>query len=150
MSKSLMALIGTLLVSFSVQANNGLISIKSHHDVDTTADRLVAALQEKGMATFARIKHSDVAQDIGIELRPTELLLFGNPKVGSPLMACQQSAGIDLPQKALISKDVHGLVWLTYNDPNYLKQRHNITGCDDIIAKMSKALNGFATKATQP
>ncbi|OBT15564.1 hypothetical protein A9264_12925 [Vibrio sp. UCD-FRSSP16_10] len=156
MKKSLLGLFATLLVSFtahassSAQADNGLISVKSNHDVVTTADRLVAALTEKGMTTFARIKHSEAADAVGIELRPTELVLFGNPKVGSPLMACQQSAGIDLPQKALISQDEHGLVWLTYNNPNYLKQRHNITGCDEVLGKISKALNMFATKATQP
>ncbi len=155
MKKTILSLFATLIVSVTahasnpVQADNGLISLKSHHDVATTADRLVAALKEKGMTTFARIKHSEAAENVGITLRPTELVLFGNPKVGSPLMVCQQSAGIDLPQKALITQDEHGLVWLTYNDPNYLKARHNITGCDEVIGKISKALNMFATKATQ-
>ncbi|MEZ8968170.1 DUF302 domain-containing protein [Vibrio breoganii] len=150
MRKGLLGLFITLLMSFTAHANNGLISIKSSHDVSTTADKLIAVLKEKNMTTFARIKHSEAAENVGIELRPTELILFGNPKVGSPLMACQQSVGIDLPQKALISEDEHGLVWFTYNDPNYLKERHNITGCDEALAKIAKALNMFATKATQP
>ncbi|GAD90222.1 hypothetical protein VHA01S_037_00100 [Vibrio halioticoli NBRC 102217] len=154
--KVILSLFATLLISFTTHASNpaatdnGLISMKSHYDVTTTADRLVDALKEKGMTTFARIKHSEAAGSVGITLRPTELVLFGNPKVGSPLMVCQQSAAIDLPQKALISEDQHGLVWLTYNDPNYLKARHNIMGCDEVISKISKALNMFATKATQP
>ncbi|MFA0252644.1 DUF302 domain-containing protein, partial [Vibrio sp. 10N.261.45.A4] len=95
MRKGLLSLFITLLMSFTAHANNGLISIKSSHDVSTTADKLIAVLKEKNMTTFARIKHSEAAENVGIELRPTELILFGNPKVGSPLMACQQSVGID-------------------------------------------------------
>lgn len=134
----------------AAQAENGLISVKSEFDVNTTADRLEQALAEKGMTLFARVRHSDAAEKVGISLRPTQLLIFGNPKVGSPLIACAQSVAIDLPQKALISRDADNQVWLTYNDPQYLAQRHAITGCDEGLGKVEKALASFARQATQP
>ncbi len=131
-------------------ADDGLISVKSSHDVKSTADRLVNALKGKGMTLFIRINHAEGAQKVGKELRPTELVIFGNPKVGAPLMQCRQSVAIDLPQKALIWKDEAGQVWLTYNDPEYLTDRHDITGCDEIIRKIEKALGNFARAATMP
>lgn len=140
-----------VLVSHSVLADshNGIIKVKSAHDVNATVDRLENALESKGMKVFAIIDHSSGAKSVGIDLKPTVLVVFGNPKVGSPLMACQQSVAIDLPQKALISEDEKGEVWLSYNDPEYLKQRHQITGCDEILNKVSKALANFANAATR-
>ncbi len=82
-------------------------------------------------------------------MRPTELLIFGNPKVGTPLMQCSQSAAIDLPQKALVYEDQEGQVWLTYNDPHYLANRHKITGCDEVIKKIENALKNFSNAATK-
>jgi len=110
-------------------ADNGIISIKSSHDVKTTVDRLDNILREKGMTVFIRINHAEGAQKVGKKLRPTELVIFGNPKVGTPLMQCGQSVGIDLPQKALIWQDKAGQVWLSYNDPKYLASRHSIKEC---------------------
>ncbi|GAM75409.1 inner membrane or exported protein [Vibrio ishigakensis] len=101
------------------------------------------------MKVFAVIDHSAGAKSVGIDLKPTELVVFGNPKVGSPLMVCEQSVAIDLPQKALIYEDESGEVWLSYNDPMYLKQRHQIEGCDEVLNKISKALANFAKAATQ-
>ncbi len=131
-------------------ADNGIISIKSSHDVKTTVDRLENILREKGMTVFIRINHAECAQKVGKKLRPTELIIFGNPKVGTPLMQCGQSVAIDLPQKALIWQDEAGQVWLSYNDPKYLASRHSIKECDEIIKKIEKALGNFARMATMP
>ena len=131
-------------------AANGIISIKSSHDVKTTVDRLDNILREKGMTVLIRINHAEGAQKVGKKLRPTELVIFGNPKVGTPLMQCDQSVGIDLPQKALIWQDKAGQVWLSYNDPKYLASRHSIKECGEIIKKIEKALGNFARMATMP
>ena len=131
-------------------ADNGIISIKSSHDVKTTVDRLENILRGKGMTVFIRINHAEGAQKVGKKLRPTELIIFGNPKVGTPLMQCGQSVAIDLPQKALIWQDEAGQVWLSYNDPKYLASRHSIKECDEIIKKIEKALGNFARMATMP
>lgn len=141
-------LIISLFVSTNVLAADGMITVKSAHDVKTTADRLEAKLKEKGMTVFGRVNHAAGAEKAGMELRPTELVIFGNPKVGTPLMKCAQSVAIDLPQKALIWEDAEGQVWLAYNDPQYLKSRHTIEGCDEIIGKVSGALGNFAKAAT--
>ena len=131
-------------------ADDGLISIKSSHDVKRTADLLESSLSEKGMTVFIRINHAEGAQKVGKVLRPTELLIFGNPKVGAPLMQCSQRVAIDLPQKALIWKDEAGQVWLSYNDPKYLANRHSIEDCREVIKKIGKALDNFAKMATRP
>ena len=117
--------------------------------VKETADRLEGILATKGMTIFTRINHSEAAKNVGIELRETELIIFGNPKAGSPLMQCQQSVAIDLPQKALVSKDHQGAVWISYNDPRYLQNRHNILGCSEIINKISNALAGITKAASE-
>jgi uncharacterized protein (DUF302 family) len=90
--------------------------------------------------------HSGAAEKVGVELQETELIIFGNPKVGSPLMKCQLSVAIDLPQKALIWRDIEEQTWISYNDPRYLQKRHNISNCDEVISKIEKALSGI-TKA---
>lgn len=129
-------------------AADGAVTVTSAHDVATTADKLEAVLKEKGMKVFARIKHSEGAKSVGVDLRDTELVIFGNPKVGSPLMKCAQTVAMDLPQKALIYQDADGSVKLTYNDPQYLKKRHSIEGCDPVLGKVSKALAAFSAAAT--
>jgi uncharacterized protein (DUF302 family) len=131
-------------------AGDGLVKTKSPYSVKVTADRLEKVLQTKGMTIFGRINHARAAEKVGKKLRPTELLLFGNPKVGTPLMQCGQSVAIDLPQKALIWQDATGQVWLTYNDPQYIAQRHGIKDCQKVIDKISRALNNFAQAATKP
>ncbi len=128
--------------------DNGLISLKSSYDVKTTIDRLESVLKEKGMTIFKRVNHTEGAKNVGLKLRPTELLIFGNPKVGTPLMQCGQSAAIDLPQKALAWKDGKGQIWLSYNNPDYIAKRHNISGCEKVITKIKNALSNFAKKAT--
>ncbi len=153
--KKLRWLIASLLllnsVHFQVLAedSDGVIRIKSMHNVAATADKLGVTLVAKGMTIFKRISHSDGAANAGLDLRSTELVIFGNPVVGTPLMQCAQLAGLDLPQKALVYEDEAGMVWFAYNDPKYIAQRHDITGCDEVVDKISKALNDFAQAATR-
>jgi len=145
---TIIAALSTLLIATPVVAANGIVNVPSAFGVEETSDRMEHILSEKGMTIFNRIKHSEGASKVGIELRETELIIFGNPKVGSPLMKCQQSVAIDLPQKALIWRDENSRVWISYNDPEYLKKRHNITGCDEVIAKIEKALSGITKAAS--
>ncbi|MGD9174782.1 MAG: DUF302 domain-containing protein [Desulfobacterales bacterium] len=144
---ALMLVVG---IALPVSAEPGLTNVKSAHDVKNTADRLETVLKEKGMTVFLRIDHSAGARKVGKQLRPMELVIFGNPKVGAPLMQCGQTIGIDLPQKALIWQDESGQVWLTYNDPRYLAKRHGIDGCEPVLDKVQNALINFARVATQP
>ena len=139
-----------LLFTGLAQANNGLVSVKSAHDVKTTADRLEAVLKKKGMTIFNRIDHAKGAKSVGNDLRPTELIIFGNPKIGSVLMGCGQTIAIDLPQKALIWQDGGGQVWLSYNEPTELAKRHRLPGCENVIKKVTGALGKFAAAATKP
>jgi uncharacterized protein (DUF302 family) len=142
-------MVGCLVLPLAGLAADGMISLKSNHSVAATSDRLASLLEAKGMTIMNRISHSDGAAGVDLALRPTEIVIFGNPKVGTPLMQCSQSVAIDLPQKALIWEDESGQVWLGYNDPAYLKQRHGIKGCDAVLEKVSGALNNFANAATQ-
>ena len=146
----IMAFILVLVSVLSVSAESGLINLRSSHNVKNTADRLETILNEKGMTVFLRINHSEGAHKVGEKLRPTELVIFGNPKVGTPLMQCSQTVAIDLPQKALIWQDKGGQVWLSYNDPQYLANRHKIDGCKAVLDKVRNALKNFAKAATQP
>jgi uncharacterized protein (DUF302 family) len=132
-----------LCLAIPAQAADGMVNVQSSFKVKETADRMETILKEKGMTVFSRIKHSEAANKVGIELRDTELIIFGNPKVGSPLMKCQQTVALDLPQKALIWEDDSDKVWISYNDPRYLEKRHNIVGCEPVIAKIEKALAGI-------
>jgi uncharacterized protein (DUF302 family) len=126
-----------------------MISIKSSHDVPVTAGRFESIVKEKGMTVFSRIDHAAGAAGIGEALRPTILLIFGNPKIGTDLMKCGQTAGIDLPLKALIWEDETGQVKLTYNDPRFIADRHGITQCNGVIEMMSNALKGIAEQASK-
>jgi len=150
MRSIIIAFIFVIVSALSVSAESGLIHLKSSHNVKNTADRLEMVLKEKGMTVFLRINHSEGAQEVGEKLRPTQLVIFGNPKVGTPLMQCSQTVAIDLPQKALMWQDEGGQVWLTYNDPQYLAMRHEIDGCKAVLDKVQNALKNFAQAATQP
>jgi uncharacterized protein (DUF302 family) len=110
----------------SVLADNGLIHLSSPRTVLETLARLEAIVKSKGLAILARIDHSGDAAKAGLTLRPTKLLIFGNAKSGTPLMIASPSLAIDLPLKALVWQDDEGKVWLSYNSPNYLKERHAI------------------------
>lgn len=139
-----------LVLAIPALADDGLVTVKSANDVTTTADKLVKALKGKGMTVFAVIDHAKGAASIGADLPPTTLVIFGNPKVGTPLMKCSRTAAIDLPQKMLIWTDGAGQTWLAYNDPAYMAQRHNVKGCDEAIKKVTGALGKFSGVATAP
>jgi len=148
MKKIILTALMIFFIAVPAAASDGLVNVPSTFNVEETADRMESVLREKGMTIFNRIKHSEGAANVGIELRKTELIIFGNPKVGSPFMKCQQSVAIDLPQKALIWEDDNAKVWISYNDPRYLEKRHNIIGCEEVILKIEKALAGIAKSAS--
>ncbi|MDH5612864.1 MAG: DUF302 domain-containing protein [Gammaproteobacteria bacterium] len=129
--------------------SQGLIKIKSQYTVSITIDRLEHAITNKGMTIFKRISHSDGSEAVGMKLRPTALLIFGNPRAGTPIMLCEQTAAIDLPQKALAYEDKNGQVWLAYNDPAYIENRHHIKDCEKPLQKISDALATFSRMATE-
>jgi len=105
---------------------SGMVDVPSRYSVPETLVRLEAILKEKGLTVFARVDHSGEAKKAGLEMRPTQLLIFGSPKGGTPLMVAAPSLAIDLPLKALAWQDAQGKVWLSYNSPEYLQQRHGI------------------------
>ncbi len=128
-----------------LQAENGMITYKSHYNVDETTRRLVTILREKGVTLFKVIDHAEGARSVGKKLPPMKLVIFGNPKMGTPFMQCSPTMGIDLPQKMLIY-DKNGSTYLTYNSPKYLFWRHNIDGnCSKgLQQKMGAVLQKFA------
>jgi len=125
---------------------NGLISLSSRHSVDETVQRLGRLLSEKGVALFALVDHSGAAAKAGLQMHNTKLLIFGNPKAGTPLMQAVPTVAIDLPLKALVWQDADGKVWLTYNDPAYLASRHNVP--QELIANLA-AVNPLLAKAAE-
>lgn len=140
----------SVLLALPLQAVEGMTDVKSDSSVASTTERLQNILEEQGMTVFNRISHSDGAKKAGLELRETELLIFGNPKAGTPLMQCQQSVAIDLPQKALIWQDEAEQVWISYNEPQYLAKRHKVTGCSEALAKVEQALAKVVKQAAIP
>ena len=141
MKKIILLSIFVLLVSpVYADSDSGLISKKSKYSTSETLDRLSDVLKKKGIRIFARVSHDKNAEGVDLKLRPTELLIFGNPKLGTHFFTSNQTAGIDLPMKALAWQDKKGQVWLTYNDPKYIAKRHDIEDRDDIVKKMSGAL----------
>lgn len=138
-----------LLASTAALAADGLVTVPSAHAPKETLDRLEAVLKEKGLTIFLRLDHAAGAAKIGKTLRPTQLLVFGNPQGGTPLMECGQTTGIDLPLKALAWQDADGKNFLGYNDPAYIATRHGVPSCP-VAANLRKALEGFAQAATKP
>ena len=104
--------------------NNGIVNKPSKHSVEQTVEALSNSLKTKGVAVFALIDHSGEAEKVGLKMRPTKLLIFGNPKAGTPLMLASPSSAIDLPLKLLVWEDAQGKVWVSYNSPAYLQERH--------------------------
>jgi uncharacterized protein (DUF302 family) len=129
-------------------AVDGLTTIKSSLGPKETMDRLETQVKARGMSVFARIDHAAGAASAGLTLRPTEVLIFGNPTGGTPLMQAAQAIGLDLPLKALVWEDASGATWLSYNDPAWLAQRHGVAGeTETVIGMMSKALDAVAQAA---
>ena len=127
----------------------GLTSIRSSFGPKETMDRLEAEIRAQGMTVFARIDHATGAAETGLELRPTELIIFGNARGGTPLMQSVQTVGIDLPLKALVWEDASGTTWLSYNEPSWIAQRHNIPNAEPTVSKMTVALSAMSRKATE-
>ena len=130
-------------------AADGLTTIKSGNGPKETMDRLEAAVKAKGLTIFARIDHAAGAADVGLSLRPTAVLIFGNAKAGTPLMQSNQTTEIDLPLKALIWQDGSGNTWLSYNDPTWLAKRHGLgPEVEATVSAMAAALSAIATTAS--
>lgn len=131
-----------------MMADDGLITIASRYSVKETLDRLEANLKSKGITLFARVDHGAGAASVGMSLRPTELLIFGNPKAGTPLMQSNQTIGIDLPLKILAWQDASGKVGLTYNDPSWLARRHRLeAGTSASVSTLANMLENLANAA---
>ena len=132
-------------------AVEGLVTVKSAFGPEETMQRLEAEVKAKGMTVFAHVDHAAGAAAVGLPLRPTDLLVFGAPKGGTPLMQSVQTIGIDLPLKALVWQDEAGTTWLSYNDPAYLVHRHGLGESTSApVNAMSGALKAIATKTTTP
>jgi len=116
---------------------NGLTQVPSPYSVDETVQRLQAAFAQKGLQVFAFIDHSGEAEKVGLKMRPTKVLIFGSPKAGTPLMVAAPSLAIDLPLKALVAEDATGKVWVTYNSPEYLQERHDFP--EELIKNLAGA-----------
>jgi uncharacterized protein (DUF302 family) len=132
-------------------AADGLTTLRSNHDPKDTMNRLEAAVKGKGLTVFARIDHAAGAAAVGLPLRPTELLIFGNAKGGTPLMQSVQTIGIDLPLRVLVWQDASGTTWLSYNDPSWLAKRHALDDATGAAVKaLAGALDAVAKAATNP
>ena len=143
----LTTLLTVLALSLPAQAADELTVKASKYSVKETVDRLTAALKDKGITPVARVDHAAAAKGVGLELKPTEVLLFGNPKLGTPLMQANRHVAIDLPMKVLVWEDDGGKVWIGYTPSETLKTRYKIEGRDDMLKTMAGALDAFASAA---
>lgn len=141
-----MALLLVFLPLAQANAADGLETVESRYDMETTIERLHGALEEAGMNVFTEVDHAAGAENAGMRLQPTHVVMFGNPEVGTRLMQCGRSAAIDLPMKALIWEDEDG-VHVGYNSADYLAARHGLDTCDEVIQQVGKALARFAGHA---
>jgi len=137
-------------MSDSLARIEGLISISSRFGSKETMDRLEAAIRAKGMNMFARIDHAAGAAAVGLTLRPTELIIFGNACGGTPLMQSAQTVGIDLPLKALVWEDEVGKTWISYNEPGWIAQRHGVSNANLTVSKLTDLLSAMITSAAGP
>ncbi len=137
--------------SLPVPTPTGLVVKTSPHSVAETEQRFVSILEEKGLTLFTTVDHTQNAEGAGLSLRPTRVVIFGNPQLGTPLMQCAQSIAIDLPQKMLIWEDEQGQVQIAYNDPRYLGGRHRLGDCgNQVIQQIAGALNNLSNGAIAP
>ena len=125
----------------------GLTTVPSNFGPKETMDRLETEIRTKGLEVFARIDHAAGAAEVGLNLRPTELIIFGNARGGTPLMQSVQTIGIDLPLKVLVWKDAGGKTWLSYNEPNWIAQRHSVANAEQVVNKMAAVLSAIARTA---
>ena len=133
-----------------VMATNGLTIVQSNFGVKETMDRLEVEVKAKGLTVFARIDHASGAAEVGMQLRPTELLIFGNARGGTPLMQANQTVGIDLPLKALVYEAAAGKIWLAYNNPSWIAQRHELgTKASAVVQALTNALEALVANAVK-
>jgi uncharacterized protein (DUF302 family) len=132
--------------SGTAMSGNGLVRKPSNHSVDETLRKLQDSLKAKGVAIFALVDHSGEAEKVGMHMRPTKLLIFGNPKGGTPLMLAAPSIAIDLPIKILVAEDEEGNVWVSYNSPEYLANRHGLA--ENLLQNLA-FVEGLATTVTE-
>jgi uncharacterized protein (DUF302 family) len=137
-----------LLLPVTPALSEKLVALESKFDVKDTLDRLAAELDKRGIKVAARIDHAAGAKAVGMELPPSEVLMFGNPKLGTPLMQSAPEIGIDLPMKVLAWQDKTGKVWIGYMAPESLKARHGVTDRDEVFKAMAAALDGLAKSAS--
>lgn len=126
----------------------GLTSIRSAFSPKETMDRLQAEIRAQGMTVFARIDHAAGAAEVGLTLRSTELIIFGNARGGTPLMQSAQTVGIDLPLKILVWEDTAGKTWISYNEPSWIAQRHSVADAEPVVSKMAAGLSAMSRAVT--
>ena len=132
--------------SNSLPILEGLTSIRSSFGPKETMDRLEAEIRAQRMTVFARIDHAGAAAVVGLKLAPTELIIFGNARAGTPLMQSVQTVGIDLPLKVLVWEDAGGKTWLSYNEPSWIARRHGVRDAEQVVSKMGATLSAMARK----
>ena len=136
--------------SDSLGNREGVTTVQSHFGPKETMNRLEAEIRAKGMNVFARIDHAAGAAEVALTLRPTELIIFGNARGGTPLMQLVQTIGIDLPLKALVWEDAAGKTWISYNELKWILQRHDVANAQPIVTKMADLLTAISTAAAGP
>jgi uncharacterized protein (DUF302 family) len=132
--------------SMTSYPESGIIVLRSNHSVDQTVEKIEKMLQAKGVKLFAMVDHSGEAEQAGLHMQPTKLLIFGSPKAGTPLMVASPGIAIDLPLKILVSEDSQGQVWISYNSPAYLQARHNLPS---ELVKNIAVVEALATSAAE-
>jgi uncharacterized protein (DUF302 family) len=140
--------LATLLSASPLYAGGDFITKKSSNNIQVSMDRLENALKQRGVAIVARVDHAGAAQKADMKLRPTQVLIFGNPRLGTPLMHTSQQIGLDLPLKVLAWEDDKGQTWLTYENPGMMAGRHGVKEPADILKKMAGVLDAVTTEAT--
>jgi uncharacterized protein (DUF302 family) len=128
---------------------DGLTTKASAQSVATTVDRIESVAKEKGMTIFARIDHAAGAEKIGMKMPPSQVLIFGNPKGGTPLMLASPGTALDLPLRVAVWEDAQGKVWVSYNTVSYIKERHAISGKDELVKTLDGVLDGITNKALE-
>ena len=138
-----------LVLALGTSAHAELVRKQSPHPANETMDRLESAIKQRGLTVVARVDHASAAKKAGLELRPTELIIFGNPAVGTPLMQVQQTMGLSLPLKALTWQDEMGQVWLGYDEPKDMAAARDVPADHPVLKKIGDALNGLAEEVTK-
>ena len=147
--KNLAAILFALALSQSALAADGLVTKASKHPVAATMDRIENVAKEKGMTIFARIDHAAGAEKVGMKMPAAQVMIFGNPKGGTPLMLAAPSASLDLPLRVAVWEDAQGMVWVGYNSVSFIKDRHAIGGKDELVKTLDGTLDGITNKALE-